>query len=162
MIASRLDGRYLRKGLFCMKPSALGLDRWNLADLRSLPDKLLGWMADPLQEGVRLGKWPSRLAGGYAALIPKEGPPGSLNTRPPTTLSVVYRLWAGPGRCHRVAGFLSPPGSLRLPPGHECPGRGSVDTSPPGTVPPPEVGRGGDEQSQVKCLDLIPRRPCWP
>ena len=43
----------------------------------------------------RLGKWPTRLAKGYTALIPKEGPPGPLNTRPLTVLSLVYRLWVG-------------------------------------------------------------------
>ena len=43
----------------------------------------------------RLGKWPTRLAEGYTALIPKEGPPGPLNTRPLMVLSTVYRLWAG-------------------------------------------------------------------
>ena len=39
----------------------------------------------------RLGKWPAE---GYTALILKEGPPGPLNTRPLTVLSMVYRLWA--------------------------------------------------------------------
>ena len=43
----------------------------------------------------RLGKWPTCLAEGYTTLIPKEGPPGPLNTRPLTVLSIVYRLWAG-------------------------------------------------------------------
>ena len=95
MIASRLDGPRLRKGLSRMKPSALGLDGWSLADLRSFPDRLLGWLADLLREVERLGKWPIRLAEGYTALIPKEGPPGPLNTRPLTVLSMVYRLWAG-------------------------------------------------------------------
>ena len=78
-----------------MKPLAQGLDGWSLADLRSLPDRLLGWLADLLREVERLGKWPARLAEGYTALIPKEGPPGPLNTRPLTALSMVYRLWAG-------------------------------------------------------------------
>ena len=78
-----------------MKPSALGLDGWSLADLRSLPDRLPGWLADLLREVERLGKWPTRLAEGYTALIPKEGPPGPLNTRPLIVLSMVYRLWAG-------------------------------------------------------------------
>ena len=95
MIASRLNGPRLRKGLSRMKPSALGLDGWSLADLRSLPDRLLGWLADLLREVERLGKWPVRLAEGYTALIPKEGPPGPLNTRPLTVLSMVYRLRAG-------------------------------------------------------------------
>ena len=48
MIASQLDGRRLCKGLSRMKPSALGLDGWSLADLRSLPDRVLGWLADLL------------------------------------------------------------------------------------------------------------------
>ena len=56
--------------------------------------RLLGWLADLLREVERLGKWLTRLAEGYTALIPKEGPPGPLNTRPLTRLSMVYRLWA--------------------------------------------------------------------
>ena len=56
---------------------------------------MLGWLVDLLREVERLGKWPTRLAEGYTALIPKEGPPGPLNTRPLTVLSMVYRLWAG-------------------------------------------------------------------
>ena len=35
------------------------------------------------------------MAEGYTALIPKEGPPGPLNTRPLTVLSAVYGLCAG-------------------------------------------------------------------
>ena len=95
MIASQLDGPRVRKGLSGMKPSALGLDGWSLPDLRSLPDRLLGWLADLLCEVERLGKWPTCLAEGYTTLIPKEGPPGPLNTRRLTVLSMVYRLWAG-------------------------------------------------------------------
>ena len=118
MIASRLDCPRLRKGLSRMKPSALGLDGWSLADLRSLPDRLLGWLVDLLREVERLGKWPTCLAEGYTALIPKEGPPGPLNTRPLTVLSMVYRLWAGvrlvrgrrPGPTRRPLGS-APPGA---------------------------------------------------
>ena len=55
----------------------------------------MGWLADLLREIERLGKWPARLAQGYTPLIPKEGPPGPLNTGPPTSLFMVYRLWAG-------------------------------------------------------------------
>ena len=36
-----------------------------------------------------MGKWPTRRAEGYTALIPP------LNTRPLTVLSMVYRLWVG-------------------------------------------------------------------
>ena len=81
MLALRLDGPRLRKGLSRMKPSALGLGGWSLAHLRSLPDRLLGWLADLLREVERLGKWLASLAEGYTALIPKQGPPGPLNTR---------------------------------------------------------------------------------
>ena len=95
MIASRLNGRRLRKGLSRMKPLAPGLDGWSLVDLRSLHNRLLGWVADLLLEVERLGKRPARLAQGYTALIPKVGPPGPLNTRPLTVLPMVYRLWAG-------------------------------------------------------------------
>ena len=42
MIALWLDGPRLRMGLSRMKPSALGLDGWSLADLRSLLDRLHG------------------------------------------------------------------------------------------------------------------------
>ena len=94
MIASQLDGPRLRKGVSRMKPSALGLDGWSLADLRSLPERLLGWLGDLLRELERLGKWPARLTERYTALVPKEGPPGPLITRPLTVLSMVYQLWA--------------------------------------------------------------------
>ena len=95
MIAPRLDGCCVRKGLSRMKPSALGLDGWSLADLGSLPDRLLGWLAVLPRDVEWLGKWPIRLAGGYRALIPKEGPPGPLKTSLLTVLSMVYKMWAG-------------------------------------------------------------------
>ena len=78
-----------------MKSSALALDRWSPADLHSLPDRLLGWLADLLREVERLSKWPARLAKGYTTLIPKKGPTGPVNIRPLTVLSMVYTLWAG-------------------------------------------------------------------
>ena len=95
MLASQLDGPRLRKGLPRMRPSVLGLDGWSLEDIRSLPERVLGWLAHLLREVERRGKWPARLAEGYTALIPKEGPSGPLNTRPLTVVSMVYRLWAG-------------------------------------------------------------------
>ena len=85
----------MRKGLSRMNPSVLGLDGWSPADLRSLSDKLLGWLADLVREVECLGKWPARLPEGYTALIPKEGPPGPLNTRPLTA--------------HRLHGGATPP-----------------------------------------------------
>ena len=64
MIASRLGGPCLRKGVSRMKPSALGLDGWSLADLRSLPDVLLGLLANLPWEVERLGGWLTRVAEG--------------------------------------------------------------------------------------------------
>ena len=95
MITSRLESPRLRKGLSRMKHSALGLDGWSLAALRPLRNRLLGWLADLLRAVECLGKWPTRLAEGYTTLIPKQGPPGPMNARPLTHLSMVYRLWAG-------------------------------------------------------------------
>ena len=45
MSASRLDGCRL---LSRMKQSAVWLDWWSLADLCSLPNRLLSWLANPL------------------------------------------------------------------------------------------------------------------
>ena len=147
MIASRLDGLRLRKGLSRMKPYALGLDGWSLADIRSLPDMLLGWLADLLREVERLGKWPARLAEGYKALIPKEGPPGPMNTRPLTVVSMVYRLWAGVRLADAIVWQESwaDPCGLWFPPHEERSGRGGGDAGPPGAVSPPRMGRRGDE-----------------
>ena len=113
MIASRLYGPRLRKGLFRMKPLALGLDGWSLADLRSLPDRLLGWLTDLLREVERLGKWPARLAEGYTALIPKEGPP-----EPQTPARSHACPWST--GCGRVCAWWAPlrgrkPGPTRRP-----------------------------------------------
>ena len=71
------------------------VDRWSLADLRSVPARLPGWLAGLVREMERLGKWPTWLAEGYTALIPKEGPPRPLNICPLTVLSMVRRLWVG-------------------------------------------------------------------
>ena len=114
MMDSRLDGPRLCKGLSRMKPSALGLDGWTLADLRSLPDRLLGWLADLLREVEHLGRWPARLAEGYTALIPKEGPPGP--PEHPPAHGPFHGLHAmggcALGGCHCVAGVLGPPGPV--------------------------------------------------
>ena len=61
----------------------------------SVPHCLLDWLAALLRLVEDQGRWPARLAEGYTALVPKDGPPGALNTRPLTVLSTVYRLWAG-------------------------------------------------------------------
>ena len=66
-----------------------------LQELRALSPRLLDWLAALLGLVEALGRWPARLAEGYTALVPKDGPPGALNTRSLTVLSTVYRLWAG-------------------------------------------------------------------
>ena len=57
--------------------------------------RLDGLAGGALGRRGRTGRWPGALTHGYTALVPKEGPPGALNTRPLTSLSIVYRLWAG-------------------------------------------------------------------
>ena len=89
-----LTGEKLCRRLRRMKPSALGLDGWSLGDLRALP-RGLHWLAALLRLVEDQGCWPARLAEGYTALVPKDGPPGALNTHPLTVLSTIYRLWAG-------------------------------------------------------------------
>ena len=63
--------------------------------MRSLPLRLLDWLAELLTLVEVTGRWPEVLARGYTALIPKPGEEGPLGTRLLTVLSVVYRLWAG-------------------------------------------------------------------
>ena len=78
-----------------MNPLVLGLDGWGLAEVEALPDVLPGWLAELLQLVERRGRWPTRLAEGHTALIPKEGPPGPPDMRPLTVLSMVLCLWVG-------------------------------------------------------------------
>ena len=72
-----------------------GTPRAAVADLRSLPDRLLGWLADLLRKVERLGRWPTHLGEGYTALIPKQGPLGPRNTRPLTVLSIQWSCTRG-------------------------------------------------------------------
>ena len=95
MLHKPLTGGYLRKHLRFMHPTALGLDGWSLGDLRSLPLRLLDWLAELLTLVEVTGRWPEVLARRYTALIPKPGEEGPFGTRPLTVLSVVYRLCAG-------------------------------------------------------------------
>ena len=163
MISGPLTGRRLRRALMRMHPSALGLDGWSLEDLRALPDQLLEWLADLLREVERQGRWPLRLAEGYTALIPKEGPPGPLNTRPLTVLSMVYRLWAGIRleEAIRWQEAWAHPCAFGFPPGAERPGWRHSDPGSPGAVPLEGVGGGGDEHRLRQVFRSHPpsRRP---
>ena len=64
----------------------------SLGELRGLPDILPGWLAELLQAVEHRDCWSARLAEGYTALIPKEGPPGAFNVLPLTVVSMVYSL----------------------------------------------------------------------
>ena len=137
----------------------MGLDGWSLADSRSLPDKLLGRPADLLREVERLGKSPARLAEGYTALIPKEGPPGPLNTRPLTVLSMVHRLWAGVRLVDAIAWheFRAHPAAFGSPPARSALDAAAVTQ----VLSEPCRLRGwavaGMSIDYVKCCDLIPQ-----
>ena len=147
-----------------MKPSALGLDRWSLADLHSLPDRLLGWLADLLPEVDRLGRWPARLAEAYRALIPKEGPPGPLNTCPFTVLYMVHRLSAGVRLEDAIAWHESwaHPAAFGFPPARSALDGAAV------TEVLLELCRlrgwavAGMSIDCIKCFGLVPKRSCWP
>ena len=91
MLTAPLTRERLSRRARAMKPSALGA----LHDLRALPPNLMDWLAALLGFVERTGRWPGALTRAYTAPIPKEGPPGALNTRPLTVLSIVYRLRAG-------------------------------------------------------------------
>ena len=95
MLAKQLTGPYLRRRLMAMRPSAMGLDGWSLHDLRTLPDRVLHWLAQLLSLIEEMGQWPTLLAQGYTSLIPKPREERPLGTCPLTVLSTVYRLWAG-------------------------------------------------------------------
>ena len=159
MIALQLDGPRLRKGLSRMKPSALGLDGWSLADLRSLPDRLPGWLADLLREVERLGKWPTCLAEGYTALIPREGPLGPLNTRPLTVPSMVYRLWAGVTLVDAIAWqeAWAHPAAFGFRPARSALDRAAVTQVLLELCPLRGWAVAGMSIDCVKCFDLIPQ-----
>ena len=95
MVTAPLTGERLSQRARAMKPSALGLDGWALQDLRALPPDLMDWPAELLCVVERMGRLPGAPTCGYTALVPKEGPPGALNTCPLTVPSIVYCLWAG-------------------------------------------------------------------
>ena len=59
-----------------------------------LRDILLGWLMEPLQAVEHQGHLAACLAKDYT-IIHKVGPPGPVNMRPLTVLSMGYRLWAG-------------------------------------------------------------------
>ena len=159
MLASQLDGPRLRKRLSCMKPSALGLNGGSLADLRSLPDRLLGLLADLLREVELRGKWPARLAEGYTALVPKEGPPGPLNTRPLNVLSMVYRLWARLRLVDAIAWqeAWAHPAAFRLRPARIAPDEAAVTHVLLERFRLRGWAVAGMSIDYVKCFDVIPQ-----
>ena len=147
MIASRLDGPSLHKGLSRMKPSALRLNGWSLADL-PLPTRQTaglaggppagggapGPMADPFGRGLH-GPHPQGRPTRAPEHTPAHGPLHGLPTMGGRAL--------GGRLC--VAGVLGPSGGLWFPPRQKRPGWGGGDTGPLGAMSPPRMGRRGDE-----------------
>ena len=109
-----------------------------------------------MREVRRLGRWPTRLAEGNTALIPKEGPAGA--PEHPPAHGPVHGLpaVAALGGRHCVAGVLGPAGGLWFPPLHERPGWAGGDGGPLGAVSPPWMGLCGDEGRLVTFFNLIP------
>ncbi len=71
-----------------------GLDGWRYRELRLLPHsiwELLATIFNALEDHPD-PIWPTALNWGSIPLLPKEGPPGPLNLRPLTILSVIYRI----------------------------------------------------------------------
>ena len=62
MLHKLMTRAYLRKRLRFMHPTALGLDGWSVKDLRSLPLRLLDWLAGLLSLVDVTGRWPKALA----------------------------------------------------------------------------------------------------
>ena len=54
----------------------------------------MDWLAALLGAVEKTWRWSGALTHGYTTLVPKEGPPGALNT-PLTLLSMVYRRYVG-------------------------------------------------------------------
>lgn len=72
-----------------------GLDAWTVSELRLVPDALLGWIAELLEEVEAAGEWPRQLCEPEGLLLPKPGSGhGPLDRRPIWLLPMVYRLWA--------------------------------------------------------------------
>ena len=90
-----MTGEYLRKGLRFKHPTAPNVSSWSVKDLRSLPLRLLDWLAELLTLVEVTGRWPEVRARGHTALIPRSRGQGPLGTRPLTVLSLVYQLLAG-------------------------------------------------------------------
>ena len=159
MLHKPLTGGYLRKRLRFMHFTALGLDGWSLKDLRSLPLRLLDWLAELLTLVEVTGRWPEVLARGYTALIPKPGEEGPIGTSPLIVLSVVYGLRAGT----RVWEVLHWQETWAHPEAYGFrPARGALDAAAVTQVLL-ELSRlkgwtlFGVNLDYVKCFDLIPQ-----
>ena len=76
--------------------SSLGADSWSVAELRLLPDALLGRLCSLFDLIEETGRWPEDLCLGIISPLLKDAelPMTADNTRPITVMSVVYRLWA--------------------------------------------------------------------
>ena len=92
---------------FCPATETPGLDGWTPAAVRSL-DAVSAKCLCALLDDCGIGLFPSFFAQARLVGLPK---PGSLERRPLTILSVLYRVWAS-----RMAAFMGTWMSARMPP----------------------------------------------
>ena len=96
MSREALTPQGLREVLKKMNPStSIGADGWKVVELRKMPDCWLSWLCTLFHRIEELGRWPTALAHGLIAPLPKEEGFQAKDIRPITIMSVVYRLWAG-------------------------------------------------------------------
>ena len=84
------------------KRKAVGLDGWAVAELRLLPEEILGWVVELFEAVERLGRWPDALSRPEGLLLPKPGDGGPMDRRPIWLLPMLYRVWAA-GRAQLFA-----------------------------------------------------------
>ena len=82
--------------------TAFGVCGWRVAELKALPDAILGMLCQVLDLIEATGHWPEALRTGIVSMIPKEGGGSAANKmRPISVMSTIYRLWAA-CKCQQV------------------------------------------------------------
>jgi ribonuclease HI len=91
------------------KRKAAGLEGWTVAELRLLPDELLGMVALLFEAVEARGRWPTQLCAPEGLLLPKGGASevgDPMDRRPIWLLPMLYRVWAA-GRAQLFAEWRS-------------------------------------------------------
>ena len=91
-----ITGQRLCSGLRKMPETTTGTDGWSRKMLLALPLELFDWLVH-FYTMIEEGQWPEQLAEGFISLIPKGEGAHPPKMRPPSVLSMSYRLWAGLG-----------------------------------------------------------------